>query len=80
MKIFSMFYRSNIRPRLEGLMATFNTIDDHEYILKCKIRSQNKQAIENFSGLIQELFDDIFDEQANLDLSLKKEIIHKLWK
>ena len=55
-------------------------INDQEYILKCKICTQDEQAIKNFSGLIQELFDDIFDEDAKLDLNIKKEIIHKIWK
>lgn len=55
-------------------------INDQEYILKCKIRTQDEQAIKNFSGLIQELFDDIFNEDAKLDLNIKKEIIHKIWK
>ena len=55
-------------------------INEQEYILKCKILTQDEQAIKNFSGLIQELFDDIFDEDAKLDLNIKKEIIHKIWK
>lgn len=55
-------------------------INDQEYILKCKIRTQDEKAIKNFSGLIQELFDDIFDEDSKLDLNIKKEIIHKIWK
>lgn len=61
-------------------MATLHTINDQEYILKCKIRTQDKRQIENFAGLIQELFDDMFNEESNLELNLKKEIIHKLWK
>lgn len=57
-----------------------NTVNDYEYILKCKIRSQDELAIENFAGLIQELYDDIFDEDSSLDLAIRKDIIHKIWK
>lgn len=55
------------------------TIQDNEYVLKCKIRSNDKLAIDNFTGIIQELFDDMFSSPDTIDLSIKEEIIHRLW-
>ena len=54
-----------------------NYINDEEFILKIKIRTDDIATAQNLALITQEMFDDLSDKSDTIDLSIKKVIIHR---
>jgi len=55
-------------------------INDREYIVKIRIRTDSLTTAQNMVLIAQEIFDDISDKGDNIDCSIKENIIHILFK
>jgi len=58
-------------------MAKHNYINDEEFILKVKIRTDELDTAQNMALLVQEIFDDISNSTDSIDVSIRRDIIHK---
>lgn len=59
------------------MSAKRNFINDEEFILKVKIRTDELDTAQNIALLVQEIFDDMSSSTDSIDVSIRRDIIHK---
>lgn len=59
------------------MSAKYNFINDEEFILKVKIRTDELDTAQNIALVVQEIFDDMSSSTDSIDVSIRRDIIHK---
>lgn len=59
------------------MSAKHNFINDEEFILKVKIKTDELDTAQNIALLVQEIFDDMSSSTDSIDVSIRRDIIHK---
>lgn len=62
------------------MSAKYNFINDEEFILKVKIRTDELDTAQNIALVVQEIFDDMSSSTDSIDVSIRRDIIHKRFK
>ena len=59
------------------MSAKHNFINDEEFIVKIRIRTDELDTAQNMALLVQEIFDDMSSSTDSIDVSIRRDIIHK---